>query len=579
MKKELTNSSQDEIRNKFYNLKTLDDLANLLEIPKSKLYFYAYKANLDDHYKEFVIPKKTGGKRTIYAPSSPLKLIQKKLSQIFQAVYYVKVPVHGFVKEKSIKTNAKQHLDSGRKKYILNADIRNFFPTISMMRVERLLKATPYNLPTFVAQTIARLTCYMSFLPQGAPSSPIISNMICAKMDTRLRKLAKENKCIYTRYADDITISTNSPIFPSSIAIYDPAKNETIAGAEFQAAIEENGFKLNNKKVRLQNRYNRQEITGLIVNNKVNVPRKYVRQIRAMLHAWEKYGYEKAEKEYNEKYVKQINGRTYSFKKVILGKLNFLNHIKGTDQSIYIKLRNKLAQLDPDYASSLPAVKSDARFDFRILTEGKSDWKHLKAALNKFQENGVFHELSIDFVEQNGVGGDRDLLAHCRLATVPSLIEICIFDRDNVNIVRQVEENGSYKKWNNRVFSFAIPIPSHRTDTPDICLELYYKNADIVKSDSNGRRLFLSNEFHHASGKHLFVADINSTEHNKIRGNLTVIDTAVFNSENKNVALPKDDFASLVLNKVAPFDEMNITEFKLIFDLVKKVIIENIDSI
>lgn len=575
MNTELTTPT-DQLIKKFYSLNTLDDLANLLEVPKSKLYYYAFKANLDNHYKKFVVPKKTGGKRTIYAPSTPLKIIQKKLSQIFQAVYYVKAPVHGFVKEKSILTNAKRHLKSGRKKYILNVDLKNFFPTIHMMRVENLLKSKPYNLPSFIAQIIARLTCYMSFLPQGAPSSPIISNMICAKMDTRLRILAQTNKCTYTRYADDITISTDLSNFPSNIAIYDTFTHLTTVGVELLAAIEENGFKINEKKIKLQDKYRRQEITGLIVNNSPNVRRKFVRQIRAMLFAWGKHGYERAEKEYNEKYVKNSNGKIYSFKKVIRGKLDFLRMVKGDTDSVYLKLRTRFAELDPEYAALLPIVKTNILYNLRVLTEGKSDWKHLKAALSKFQELGDYTELSIEFVGQEGLGGDKNLLHHCKLASVPNTIEVCIFDRDDVNVVKQVSENGTYKKWQNRVFSFALPVPSHRLNTPEICIELYYKDLDITKLDKSGRRLFLSNEFHPASGKHLINStEINSTEHNKIRGKLTVIDNAVYDSSNKNIALPKDDFATLILDGSKPFDNMDFIEFRLIFDLINKIVKEN----
>lgn len=575
MNRDLT-TSEDELVKKFYSLNTLDDLAKLLEIPKSKLYYYAYKANLDNHYKKFFLPKKTGGKRTIYAPSAPLKIIQKKLSQVFEAVYYVKAPVHGFVRDKSILTNAKRHLESGRKKYILNVDLKNFFPTINMMRVENLLKSQPYNLPSFVAQIISRLTCYMGFLPQGAPSSPIISNMICAKMDTRLRRLAQANKCIYTRYADDITISTDLSNFPSNIAVYESFSHVTTAGNELLSAIEENGFKINEKKIRLQSKYKRQEITGLIVNNFPNVRRKFIRQIRAMLFAWRKYGYEGAEKEYNEKYIKNSNGKLYSFRKVIRGKLEFLRMIKSDADSTYLNLRNKFAELDPEYASALPKINTNTSYNLRVLTEGKSDSKHLMAALRKFQDLGDYTELSIEFVGQEVLGGDKNLLHHCKLASVPNAVEVCVFDRDDVNIVKQVSENGTYKKWQNRVFSFALPVPSHRSTTPDVCIELFYKDSDIIKLSKSGKRLFLSNEFHHVSGKHLIHStEINSTEHNKIRGKLTVIDNAVYDSSNKNIALPKDDFASLVLDGSKPFDNMDFSEFRLIFDLIKKILKEN----
>jgi RNA-directed DNA polymerase len=297
--------TKEELRTRFYNLRTFEDLAAILDIPKSKLYYYAFKADLENHYKVFNIPKKSGGTRIICAPSSPIKIIQKKLNQVFQAVYVPKASVHGFTPGRSILSNAKRHLEGkGIKKFVFNVDIKNFFPSITILRVENLLSSKPYNLPHQVSRPIALLCCYQFKLPQGAPTSPIISNMICSKMDTQLRLLAKDNKCVYTRYADDITFSTTLPSFPSALAKFDEETNNLLVGEELNCIIELNGFTINEKKIRLQSKYKRQEITGLTVNKFPNVQRNYVRQIRAMLHAWEKYGLENAQKDYIEKYSK-----------------------------------------------------------------------------------------------------------------------------------------------------------------------------------------------------------------------------------------------------------------------------------
>lgn len=575
MKQQL-DATTEEIKSKFCNLKTLDDLADLLDVPKSKLYYYAFKAKLDNHYKNFDIPKKSGGKRRILAPASPLKIIQKKISQVLQAVYYVKAPVQGFVQSRSILTNATRHLERGRKKFVFNADLEDFFPTISIFRVQNLLVATPYTLPPFVAETIARLTCYMGFLPQGAPSSPIISNMICAKMDTRLRKLAQANKCTYTRYADDITISTNRPTFPKEIASYDATQSMTIIGLDFQNAIQENGFKLNEKKARLQTKYKRQEITGLTVNAFPNVSRKFIRQIRAMLFAWEKYGYEKAQKEYLEKYRRPPYRQGISFKKVIRGKLDFLKMVKGPEDPVYLKFRDKLALLDPDFAAKIPKVESQSIFTMKVLTEGQSDWKHLKAALLNFRSNGEFLDLNIEFDEtsDNKAIGDGTLLNRCKYGSIPLKTEICIFDRDKPEIIKHVNDGDTYKKWNSRMYSFSIPIPSHRPSPSSVCIELYYTDSDIKRKDKNGRRLFLSNEFHEKSGRHK-DENLICNDSNKVRGKLTVIENAVYDIENRNVALPKNDFATYILDKVDGFTGVDFSEFKLIFDLLRKIAREN----
>ncbi|MFM7372884.1 MAG: reverse transcriptase domain-containing protein, partial [Sphaerospermopsis kisseleviana] len=102
-------------------------------------------------------------------------------------------------------TNAKNHCN---KKFVLNLDIKDFFPTITQQRIRGVMMSPPYNLPSQIATTISHICCYEGKLPQGAPTSPIISNIVCAKLDSELRLLAKQNKCFYTRYADDITFST-----------------------------------------------------------------------------------------------------------------------------------------------------------------------------------------------------------------------------------------------------------------------------------------------------------------------------------------------------------------------------------
>src|SRR5207302_1692057 len=141
----------------------------------------------------------------ISAPTSSIKIIQKRLNQVLQAVYKPKAPVHGFARDRGIVSNADRHIN---KKVILNIDLEDFFPTIHFGRVKGVLKAPPYSLPNEVAQTLGNICCYKRALPQGAPTSPVVSNMVCVSLDSGLRHLAEEHACTYTRYADDITFST-----------------------------------------------------------------------------------------------------------------------------------------------------------------------------------------------------------------------------------------------------------------------------------------------------------------------------------------------------------------------------------
>lgn len=164
---------------------------------------------------------------------------------------------HAFQKEKSIITNAQIHRN---KRFVLNIDLENFFNSFHFGRVKGFFeKDKNFKVPPDVALIIAQLTCYQGVLPQGAPSSPIITNLICRILDLRILKLAKKYKLDYSRYADDLTFSTN-------IRSFDAQEKEFLSVLETE--IKRAGFKINTKKTRLQFNNSRQEVTGLIVNKK-----------------------------------------------------------------------------------------------------------------------------------------------------------------------------------------------------------------------------------------------------------------------------------------------------------------------
>ena len=122
----------------------------------------------------------------------------------------------------------------------------------------------------------------------------------------------------------------------------------------------------------------------------------------------------------------------------------------------------------------------------------------------------------------------------------------------------------------------AIPVPSHRQDTPNVCIELYYQDSEIKRPSPEGRRLFLSNEFDGRSGRHTIDPGLNCVEVNKINPNrLSIIDNKVFNPNSENVALPKNDFADYVLSSAPGFDDFSLTEFEKIFEVVSAIMIES----
>lgn len=275
----------------------LSDLAKILELKPAQLSFIIYVRSDTDKYTKFEIPKKSGGTRTISKPSDELSLIQWRLANLLQnclaEIPRFRAPEksqkdrrvsHGFMRGLSIVTNARKHRN---KRYVFNIDLNDFFGAINFGRVRGFfINDHNFKLNHVVATIIAKIACIDNCLPQGSPSSPIISNLIGGILDSRLSKITKENKCTYSRYADDITFSTNERAFPAEIATLKTGSfNDWEAGEALNDAIRRSGFSINTNKTRMQYSDSRQEVTGLIVNDLVNTRFEYRRLARAMVHS------------------------------------------------------------------------------------------------------------------------------------------------------------------------------------------------------------------------------------------------------------------------------------------------------
>lgn len=342
--------SPEEVQTRFRALTSPEEVAELLGMSYARLAYYVYRLDEDQRYRTFEIKKRAGGVRTISEPMRTLKIAQRQLADVLHSIYVPKPSVHGFVTERSVATNAQVH---ARKRYVLNVDIEAFFPSINFGRVRGLFLKFPYQCAPAVATFIARICCFRNALPQGAPTSPIIANMIAARMDSSLQYLAKKYRCNYTRYADDITFSSTSIVFPSALAYRDRMTGLVVVGADLDRTITGNGFRLNPVKTRLQRAQSRQEVTGLVVNRFPNVPRQFVRQIRAMLHAWERFGIGDASREFFSRYDTKDRGgfeRDGSFSAVVKGKIDYLSMIRGRDDPIVQRFLQIYAQLEPSYA-------------------------------------------------------------------------------------------------------------------------------------------------------------------------------------------------------------------------------------
>lgn len=328
-----------------------EDLARLLGYSYNDLAKMIYPSTRR-LYRKFNIPKKSGVERTIEAPKKKLKSLQRKIVIELSKYFQPRPSAHGFIKKRSIVSNASPHVN---KTFVFNIDLENFFGTIHFGRVKNLFSSYPLKLSHQPATVLAQICCNKGCLPQGAPTSPIISNMVCHKLDRQLQGIAKKYKCTYTRYVDDISFSftTTKNKLPSEI-VYLNSDDEPMVGSLLDKIIDENGFKVNPLKIRIKSRSQKQEVTGLIVNEKTNVKRAFVRQTFSMIHALKKYGPIDAEKHYLEKYRKnKIKARHKKrigtgsgdfFVKVVKGRVNYIKMVKGENDQVYRKLAYRLTE-------------------------------------------------------------------------------------------------------------------------------------------------------------------------------------------------------------------------------------------
>jgi len=277
---------------KLKKTKSLSELAILLGYEPKALSYIIYKIPNEKKYINFTIPKKNGGERGIKAPVDKLKKLQRRLAELLSNCYEevcIKSKLkrslsHGFRKKHSIITNAMKHRN---KRHVFNVDIQDFFPSINFGRVRGFfIKNNHFLLDPKVATAIAQIACDNNELPQGSPCSPVISNLIGHLLDIRMVNLAKKAKCTYSRYADDLTFSTNRKEFPMIIAIKKNGDdNKWVSGDVLIKSLKKINFEINDNKTSLQNKTARQVVTGLVVNKRVNIKREYYKQARSMCHA------------------------------------------------------------------------------------------------------------------------------------------------------------------------------------------------------------------------------------------------------------------------------------------------------
>lgn len=223
------------------------------------------------HYRITRIPKKTGGVRFI---EEPVDWLKKEQSMILRKLYTLPVSTnaHGFIRKKSPVTNAEVHR---KNRTIIRVDLKDFFPSID---AKKIINALTRYWPRDEAERVARLCTIDGRLPQGAPTSPALANIVACQLDARLAGFANSLDAVYTRYADDIIFSfpkKRSKKFCLKVLLF------------IQKIIKDCGFRVNRKKTRIRYGPGQQrKITGIVVNDKqqLSVPRAYRRKLRARIH-------------------------------------------------------------------------------------------------------------------------------------------------------------------------------------------------------------------------------------------------------------------------------------------------------
>ncbi len=320
-----------------------------------QLMYYCNPNHVFHRYRQFKIKKKSGGFRQIAAPrNKSFMMLLQAVNKILKAMYTPSDYAMGFTENRSVVANAAVHRNQN---YVFNIDLKDFFPSVEQGRVMRRLTMAPFNFSPQIALVISGLCSmrikreqiietkqheldkqFMYVLPQGAPTSPIITNTICDTLDRRLAGLAKRFGIRYTRYADDITFSSMHYVYSEN--------GEFIK--ELARIINTQGFAINEAKTRLQKRGSRQEVTGVVVSDILNVPKKYVREIRSLLYIWDKYGYSTAMLRFFPKYKAEkghIKKGNPELTNVLSGKLMYLKMVKGDTDSVYVRLHTKFQEL------------------------------------------------------------------------------------------------------------------------------------------------------------------------------------------------------------------------------------------
>lgn len=320
----------------------LDSLSNTLGISKTLLYLLTKKT--DDFYNTFYITKKNGTERVINSPKYSMKLVQRWI--LAEILEKIKVSDESLAFRKGIGNGSKKNAEFHKfSLYLLQLDIKDFFTSIKRDKVFYLFKSLGYN--SLVSNILTNLCTYKDYLPQGGVTSPYISNLICYKLDKRLKGLSSKRDIYYTRYADDLTFSCDN------IATLRKIKNV------IEEIIIEEGFVINPSKTRLLSPASHKIVTGITVNDRrIKASKQMKRTVRTMIH-------------------NAIVIGDYSKKNIIKG---YIAYIDSIEEGYIEKIKAYITKLI------------------------EKDYKYFSKTVNAFNQNKIFNDMNdmvyIDYFEE-----------------------------------------------------------------------------------------------------------------------------------------------------------------------------------
>lgn len=538
-------------------------VADSLGVSLPQLTYWLWWHPKSKRYKEFEIAKRGGASpRVIRAPIKPIKDLQRGLVKQIAPAYRPSPHTHGFVEGRSPETNAEKHQ---RRRWTLRIDLSEFFPTIHFGRVYGMFKAFPFDYPDDVAALLAQLCCHENELPQGAPTSPLISNLICRGLDKDIAELARKERCTYSRYADDLCFSTNRTVFPGALATRESGSS-AVAGEELRKIIDGHGFDINEAKTRLIFRSQRQRVTGLVVNDGINVSQDYVRSLRNLLHIWCEYGEEAARARFQafEPARSRAPGKEQpAFKLLVRGRVQYVGSVKGWGNPVYRRLAKELKRADDTFQGPHPIDGGD--FRFKLLTEGKTDSQHMHAAQAYFHGRKEFLDLHLTGGPDSDSGGGKNLLKRCEQLAVfpPDAPCLCLFDTDDSNILRDAVDQDGWKIWGRNVVAVALVPPGGAGEK--VCIELLHPFDVLIREDDNGRRIHLGVEFDGEYGHN----DDGTRVVPYATKKALIQEKVILLPEKRTVGKSKTEFAREIANGLHPYSDIDFEGFRPTFEAIR----------